>query len=326
MRKSSFGLLVAVLALVLTACTSAVPAGAAATVNGLPIDAELFERLVRAQVNTATAGGTSVEPEQVADLQRQVLTQMIRTEIVRQGAADLGLDVTDEELDERWEQETIFAGSEEALLQTIADLGFTVDEAYDQLRAIVLQDKLVEQFSAEIDVSDGRLRELYDQRLDSNYRTAKSAHILVETEEEANEILGLLEGGADFAELAIERSVDTFSGEQGGDLGFNARGQFVPEFDDAVWNADVGELIGPVETQFGFHIIRVDEFQTTSFADARDSLRDEVVREEAQAAQQDFFQRINDEAVVEVDSRYGVFDPLRGEVVSTDVLTGDPTG
>ena len=84
-------------------------------------------------------------------------------------------------------------------------------------------------------------------------------HILVETEEEANEVIERLEAGEDFADLAEELSLDTTSGVQGGDLGFVPAGSFVAAVDEAVFTLPIGEISEPIETQFGWHIVEVLE-------------------------------------------------------------------
>jgi parvulin-like peptidyl-prolyl isomerase len=84
-------------------------------------------------------------------------------------------------------------------------------------------------------------------------------HILVDTEAEAETILDELDGGSSFEDLAAERSTDTASGAVGGDLGCNPAGSFVEEFEAAVADAQAGAVIGPVATEFGFHVILVDQ-------------------------------------------------------------------
>jgi len=83
-----------------------------------------------------------------------------------------------------------------------------------------------------------------------------ASHILVETEEEALAIVAELSAGADFAQLAIERSTGP-SGPSGGVLGCADPSSYVPEFAEAITNAPVGAVVGPVQTQFGFHVITV---------------------------------------------------------------------
>ena len=85
---------------------------------------------------------------------------------------------------------------------------------------------------------------------------AKARHILVDTEEKCQSIKDEIAGGADFADLAKEHS-SCPSGQQGGDLGEFGPGQMVKEFDDVVFSADLNSVEGPVQTQFGYHLLEV---------------------------------------------------------------------
>ena len=86
----------------------------------------------------------------------------------------------------------------------------------------------------------------------------RASHILLKTEEEARAVKTALDQGADFEETARQKSIDTTAG-RGGDLGYFQKGQFVPEFEEAVLGMKKGELGGPVKTQFGYHVIRLDD-------------------------------------------------------------------
>ena len=85
---------------------------------------------------------------------------------------------------------------------------------------------------------------------------ASARHILVSTEEQCNELKDQINAGADFAAIAAEHS-SCPSGKQGGDLGTFRPGQMVKEFDTVVFNDAVGEVHGPVQTQFGYHLIEI---------------------------------------------------------------------
>ncbi len=102
--------------------------------------------------------------------------------------------------------------------------------------------------------------EQYKSRLSGDM--VKASHILVETMEIAEEVLSQLKDGADFAELAMEYSLDPGSGAAGGDLGWFGRGIMVPEFEEAAFSLEPGEISEPVESSFGFHIIKL--FNKTS--------------------------------------------------------------
>ncbi len=85
---------------------------------------------------------------------------------------------------------------------------------------------------------------------------ATARHILVSTKEECEELKKQIEGGTDFAEVAAQHS-QCPSGKSGGDLGEFSPGQMVPEFDTVVFSHEIGQVHGPVQTQFGFHLIEI---------------------------------------------------------------------
>lgn len=87
-----------------------------------------------------------------------------------------------------------------------------------------------------------------------------ASHILVKTQDEANEIKFDLKSGKSFEDIAKEKSLCP-SKKKGGNLGWFKRNQMVKEFEDACFNANKGDIIGPVKTQFGFHIIRIDNIK-----------------------------------------------------------------
>lgn len=108
-----------------------------------------------------------------------------------------------------------------------------------------------------------------------------ASHILVETEEEAAALVTDLEGGADFAELAMEKSTGP-SGPRGGELGWFGTGAMVPPFEEAVVALEVGAISAPVQTQFGWHVIKLNETRIKD-APALNEVRNQL-RENVQAA------------------------------------------
>ncbi len=155
-------------------------------------------------------------------------------------------------------------------------------------------------------------QELRDQLVAVNAEQGEqvcASHILVDTEEEANELISRIESGEDFAQVAAQFSTDTGSGANGGSLGCAARGQYVPEFEDAVWNGTDGELIGPVGTQFGFHVILHQGFTEGGFVfeEVEEELRNLVFDERIGAAIL--------AANVQLDPRYGEWSSDDARVV-----------
>ncbi len=106
-------------------------------------------------------------------------------------------------------------------------------------------------------------------------------HILVATEEEAKEIEAELKKGADFATLAKEKSKDPSGAANGGDLGYFTKDQMVPEFAEAAFKLDKGQISDPVHTQFGWHIIKVEDKRTKptpTFEEVKPQLDNYVAR------------------------------------------------
>jgi peptidyl-prolyl cis-trans isomerase C len=132
--------------------------------------------------------------------------------------------------------------------------------------------------------TDEAIQAIYD----AEYATAGGAmeynasHILVETEEEAAAIVAEIEGGADFSALAQERSTGP-SGPSGGDLGWFGAGMMVEPFEAAVFALEPGQVSAPVQTQFGWHVIRLNETREMP-APTLDEVRDQIVEQIQRAA------------------------------------------
>ncbi|WP_185983700.1 peptidylprolyl isomerase [Aureimonas mangrovi] len=156
-------------------------------------------------------------------------------------------------------------------------------------------------------ITDDELRARYEQEIAAlePVEEIHARHILLETEEEAREVIAELDGGADFEAIATERSNDPGSGQQGGDLGFFRAGQMVPAFEEAAFELEPGSYTEePVETQFGWHVIQLvekRESQPPAFEDVREEVMQIVMREKyievVQAARADLEVEYVDPAV-----------------------------
>ena len=256
--KRHLGLL-AVLALVLAACSGS--NSAAAVVNGSEITEEEFRSLVFAGEDLPDSEFT------------RLLDVAIQWTAVADAAeASFGIDPTlDEvaaEVDRVFSTQGAGLTREEFLeAQNISEAG--LDEYAAQL---LIGEQVFERLEDE--VPEPTAEEVDQLLLDdpAAWTEVCSAHILVATEEEAAAVLERLDGGEDFAAIAIESSLDTGSGAAGGDLGCTSPSGYVEEFAAATLAATIGEVYGPVETQFGFHLIRVDsrsEITAEELADIR---------------------------------------------------------
>ena len=152
-------------------------------------------------------------------------------------------------------------------------------------------------------VTDEEVEAYYEENKDRfvSAPTASAKHILVDTEDKCNEVLAEINAGTKTFEDAAKEYSTCPSKERGGDLGTFGKGQMVPEFDAAVFGAEVGKVLGPVKTQFGYHLIRVEELhqaETQPFESVKDQIRQSLV----QAAQKKTYS----EKVAELEGKYGV--------------------
>ena len=124
----------------------------------------------------------------------------------------------------------------------------------------VLQQYVINQILTEVKLTDEEKQAFYEANKTnfSNPETANAKHILVDSEEKANEILAQIKAGDVTFEDAARANSTCPSKDQGGDLGTFGRGQMVPEFEEATFAMNVGDVSEPVKTQFGYHLIKLE--------------------------------------------------------------------
>ena len=169
-----------------------------------------------------------------------------------------GQEGKDKFLDEIIKRELIYQNALKMKLDNDEEYIAKVEEFEKMtLIALVLQKEVEEK----AEISEEEIKAFFDNN-EEKFRIGteiKASHILVETENEANDILDKINKGDDFATLAKAHSKDKGSAEKGGDLGYFGRGKMVPEFERAVMSLKVGELSVPVKTRFGFHVIKLND-------------------------------------------------------------------
>ena len=148
-------------------------------------------------------------------------------------------------------------------------------------RTKLLMEQLL-QSEAKAAVNDAAMHKVYDEAIGQMKKEPEvhARHILVETEDEAKAVVAELKKGADFAELAKAKSKDPGSAD-GGDLGYFTKDQMVPEFSEVAFKLDKGQLSEPVKSQFGWHVIKVEdkrERQPPEFDKVKDQLENFLVR------------------------------------------------
>ena len=212
---------------------------------------------------------------------QQIMPQLIEFEIAKAYAEEQGITVSENEVNQEIETikdqlleqaraQGMNAGREEIFEQALQQAGITEEELREQMRDQVLPvQKVQERVAGDAEASQEEVERFYEENRELQFTTPEqrcARHILFNKDQKAKaeEVKGQLQNGADFAELAREFSQDPGSAERGGDLGCLGQGETVPNFEEALFNAEQGEIVGPVETEFGYHVIEVTEIREQS--------------------------------------------------------------
>ena len=167
------------------------------------------------------------------------------------------------------------------------------------IRNKLLMETLLQQ-EGKAALTDAAMKKVYDDAVKQMgaEQEVRARHILVPTEDEAKAVLAEIKKGADFAELAKQKSKDPGAAAEGGDLGYFGKEQMVPEFAETAFKMDKGQMSDPVKTQFGWHIIKVEDKRTKpvpEFTQVKEQVETYVVRK----AQADYIHKLQEGAEIE---------------------------
>jgi parvulin-like peptidyl-prolyl isomerase len=243
-----------------------------ARVNGSSIDRGEFERAVKTVEGQA---GGPVPPDRRDAIYRQLLDQLVALRLLSQDSAALKITVPDADVDSRIAEIKKQFPDEPAFTAALAQRQMTPDKLKNEIRMQLLAMKVVEtQIGPTVTVTDADVSDFYTKNPDKfqEPEAVHVAHILIRTPQnadaaakqkakaEAASVLAQIKKGADFATLAKQHSQDPGSAANGGDLGFVPKGQTDPAFEQGAFAlTKPGQLSAVVESQFGFHIIKMVE-------------------------------------------------------------------
>ncbi|MFZ5814861.1 MAG: peptidylprolyl isomerase [Bacillota bacterium] len=256
------------------------------------------EAKVVATVNGDKITQTELYEEMVKGEGKQVLDRMITARLVAQEAKKAGVTVTDADVTKEINKIKESLGGDEAYKQALAANGISEDHLRE---SVVIQLQATRILGKDIKTDDASLKKYFEENLAQfDKRELKARHILVNSEEEAKAIKQQLDGGADFAALAKEKSTEPGAKESGGDLGTFGRGRMVPEFEKAAFALKKNEISAPVQTQFGWHVIQVLEINGTApeFEQMKEQVREQMVDKEVQAKFSEWLANLRDKAEI----------------------------
>lgn len=252
-----------------------------------------------ARVNNVDITKNSLYEEMVKAGGPQTLDGLITMEVIRQAMEEQSLTVTEEDLNKEIDALKASFPSEEDFNTALGQAGMTIDDLKEQATTQIQLKKLL---GDKVQPTEEEIEQTYEQNKD-RYATpeqVRASHILVETKEEAEEIEMQLKEGADFAEIAAEKNEDATK-DRGGDLNFFGRGEMDPAFEEAAFKLAVGEISGPVQSSFGYHIIKVtDKKEATNptFEEKKEEIREELINQKVYEQANGFVQELKNQATI----------------------------
>lgn len=275
---------------------------AAAIVNGKAISKSEFDAnfSINKQMYVNQLGSDIMSREMESgrtfedELKQIVLDNLVFEELIIQDAEKQKIVVKDEEVNEAIDEFTTSAGGDEQLKEFLKQNNMTLDFMEQRMRKEMIIDKYRNNFFESI-ISDEDVKNQYEENKDL-YTTIRASHILVETEEEAKDILKQINEGKNFDELT-NLSTEPGAAERKGDLGYFARGEMVAEFSEAAFELKPGEISDVVKTDFGYHIIKLTDRKDT-FEQVKDDVLISMQSNES-AKFDEKLQQLKDEADIE---------------------------
>jgi peptidyl-prolyl cis-trans isomerase C len=287
----------------------------AAKVNGVPITATELNRSFLTQVQVPYA--SVQEDPRAKQVLRQILDNLIDRELLLQEAKTLKMSVPPQQLDAELQKIVQRFPSQEAFEQALTAQNFTLDSVKKDMEGQMLRQQLVKkEILDKTTVSTNDVQSFYEKNKEkyAEEEQVRARHILIKVPQEASatddanlkkkagDVLKRAKKGEDFAALAKEFSEDG-SRTDGGDLGFFGRGQMVGAFEEVAFTLKPGQVSDLVRTQFGYHIIKVDErkpAKSLSYEEAKEQVKEDITREQTLSRYQEYMAALRSKASIEV--------------------------
>ncbi|MBW2470234.1 MAG: peptidylprolyl isomerase [Deltaproteobacteria bacterium] len=292
------------------------PADKAAVVNGVAISKDDFDREMDFYIKRANQRGQQVPEAQMGLMKNQVLDSLIDRELLFQETKKKGINIDPKDVaDELQKIKQRYAKPGE-FEQLLNDMGLTESDVQKQIeRGLAIQQLIDNEVRSKVTIGDEEVKSYYDAnpQLFEQPEQVKASHILVKVDanapqEEKDKARKKIESvqekakkGEDFATLAKTYSEGP-SGPNGGDLGYFRRGQMVKPFEDAAFNLNPNETSDIVETQFGYHLIKVVDkkpAQKMTYADVKERLSEHLKKQKTDSEAGAYIQSLRGSAKIE---------------------------
>lgn len=239
---------------------------AVATVNGKAISEKeftenykVYERMYKQQLGEEALKKTDKDGVSFKDkLKENILEKLIVDELINQEIDNKKIAITDEEVNNLYEQTIKDMGGQEQYEEFLKQQNITDDFIKDSIKKDYKQQKLEEAFYKENKVTEEEIKDFYDANKERLIKYSLS-QIMADNEEDAKELYDKLEAGEDFAELAKNESSDTYSAANGGNMGEVQASTMPEEFLNAVSATEIGSYSKVFKSDMGYHIVKVDD-------------------------------------------------------------------
>jgi peptidyl-prolyl cis-trans isomerase C len=290
--------------------------GPVAKVNGKEIDRANFQRQMDRTRERFTKAGRDISPALESRLKENLIRKLVDEELIAQAAAKENIQVTATDLDARIAEHKARFGNDAAFTSFLERTNQTVEDITEDLSKNALRELLFAKLAPEPEPTDDDAKKYFEENKDKYVQREQiqASHVLIKlakgaTPEEktaakkkADEVLKKAKAGTSFEQLAKEYSEGP-TATRGGDLGKFSRGRMVKPFEDVAFAAKAGEIVGPVETQFGWHVIKVFEKtpeRARDFAEVKESILTSLKARQKSKATRDVLQKLKADAKVEV--------------------------
>lgn len=230
------------------------------------------------------------------NLKNSIVQMMVQDKLISDDMKANKIEISDKEVNEAFLNSVKQFGGQDQFDKMLDDYNMDVDKFKETVKKDLMYQKHKEWFEKEHPVNDEEIKDYYEDNKDQ-FAKRDASHILVADEKTAKEVKEKIDNGEDFAKLAKEYSTDTANASNGGELGTFSKGQMVKEFEDAVFALKEGEISGPVKTQFGYHIIKLNKV-ADSIEDNKEAITDAL----SDKKYADYIKELNDKANVVTES------------------------
>jgi len=292
------------------------PADKVAVVNGVTISKDTYDRELDFFVRRAAPGGQQIPDVQMAQMKSEVLESLIDRELLFQESKKKGIQVKSDAVSDQLQKIQQRYPNKEEFQKLLSNMGLTESDVQAQIeRGMAIQKLIDKEVTEKIKVSDEETKAFYDKnpQLFQQPEQIKASHILIKVQADApadqkaearkkiEDVQQKVKKGEDFATLAKTYSEGP-SGPKGGDLGYFRRGQMVKPFEEAAFSLKPDETSEIVETQFGYHLIKVNDKKPAkkmTYAEVKDRLNEHLKKQKTDSEASAYIETLRKDAKIE---------------------------